>query len=435
MEPEQPSRPIWLDPPADPAAVEPATEATPAGVATDETPAATPPPPPPPPAPPSPPNPLPPDPTPASAGATGWLKPAIAGAVVGALVAAGVAGGIVAANDHDGGSTTTRSVTAPVTRSSTQLAGEKLDVAAVLAAVDKGVVAIHVSGTSQFSSQQTESAGSGMIIDTDGLVLTNAHVVAGANSIKVTLSDGREVDADLVGASSSDDVALVRLRDTSNLTAVKLGNSDQLQVGDSVVAVGNALNLGATPTVTTGIVSALNRSIDAENEHLEHLIQTDAAINRGNSGGPLVNAEGEVIGVNTAIAADGQNIGFALAINEVKSIVSSVRNGGGDKTTAFLGVNTLSVSDVSAAVRDRLNIGDKGAFVQAVEPGTAADSAGLQAGDVITKVDDATIDTASALTKAIQGHKPGDKVRVTYVRDGNTKTVTVTLGSKAASSG
>jgi putative serine protease PepD len=431
MEPEQPTRPLWLDPSAaTPAEESPTTDLPPvedldAEVPYAEDPAGTPPPPP---MPPSPPNPLPPDPTPAVAGGTGWLKPAIAGAVVGALVAAGVAGGIVAASDDDNGS---GSSVAAVTRSSSSLSGEKLDVAAVLDAVEQGVVAIHTSG-----SVEGPAAGSGMIIDDEGLVLTNAHVVRGASSIEVTLADGRDIAADLVGASSSDDVALVRLRETSNLSPVDLGNSDELQVGDSVVAVGNALNLGATPTVTTGIVSALNRTIEAEGESLENLIQTDAAINRGNSGGPLVNASGKVIGVNTAIAADGQNIGFALSINEVKAIVDSVRNGGGDQSVAFLGVRTASIADVSAAVLQRLNIDlDEGAFVQAVEPGTAAQDAGLEAGDVITEVDGAAVKTAAGLTEAIQGHDPQDKVRITYVRDGESTTVTVTLGSKAAASG
>jgi putative serine protease PepD len=424
MEPEQPTRPMWLDPSATtPAEASPTSDVPPvedldAEVPYAEDPAGTSPSPP---LPPSPPNPLPPDPTPAVAGGTGWLKPAIAGAVVGALVAAGVAGGIVAASDDDGGR-------APVvTRSSASLAGEKLDVAAVLDAVEQGVVAIHTSGSSQ-----GPAAGSGMIIDDEGLVLTNAHVVNGASSIEVTLADGRDIAADLVGASSSDDVALVRLRDTSNLSPVDLGNSDQLQVGDSVVAVGNALNLG----VTTGIVSALNRTIEAEGESLENLIQTDAAINRGNSGGPLVNASGKVIGVNTAIAADGQNIGFALSINEVRAIVDSVRNGGGDESVAFLGVRTASVADVSAAVLERLDIDlDKGAFVQSVEPGTAAQDAGLEAGDVITEVDGDAVETAAALTEAIQDHDPKDEVRITYVRDGESNTVTVTLGSKAAAAG
>jgi putative serine protease PepD len=441
MEPEQPTRPLWLDPSATtPAAASPTSDLPPVEDLDAEVPyggdaggpAAAPPPPP---LPPSPPNPLPPDPAPAVAGGAGWLKPAIAGAVVGALVAAGVAGGIVAASDDDDGG---RAAVAAVTRSSASLAGEKLDVAAVLDAVEQGVVAIHVSGSSQapFGTGRAESAGSGMIIDDEGLVLTNAHVVNGANSIQVTLADGRDIAADLVGASSSDDVALIRLRDTSDLSPVELGNSDELQVGDSVVAVGNALNLGATPTVTTGIVSALNRTIEAEGESLENLIQTDAAINRGNSGGPLVDASGKVIGVNTAIAADGQNIGFALSINEVRAIVDSVRNGGGDQSIAFLGVRTASVADVSAAVLERLNIDlDEGAFVQAVEPGTAAQAAGLEAGDVITEVDGDAVTTAAALTEAIQEHEPKDRVRITYVRDGESTTVTVTLGSKAAPAG
>jgi S1-C subfamily serine protease len=363
------------------------------------------------------------------------LKPAIAGAVVGALVAAGVSGGIVAATKDDNGSGSR--VTSPVvTRSSAQLGGTKLDVASVLDAVEKGVVAIDVQGTAgnSFGTRAFEAAGSGMIIDSSGLVLTNAHVVAGASTIKVSFYDGREAAADLVGADSSNDVALIRLRDTSNLSPVVRGDSDKLQVGDSVVAVGNALNLGATPTVTTGIVSALHRSIDASNsEHLDNLIQTDAAINHGNSGGPLVDANGKVVGMNTAIAADGQNIGFALSINEVNSVIDRLKNGGGDASTAFLGVSTSNLSDVSQAIRDRLNIdGTSGAFVQEVVTGTAADAAGLQAGDVVTKVDGTTVNQATDLTKAIQGHKPGDKVKITYQRGGKTATTTATLGTKPA---
>ena len=419
MEPEQPTRPVWLDQP----------EVTP----TEELPA-PPPMPPAPPTPPSPPNPLPAE-ADVPAAATGWLKPAIAGAVVGALVAAGVAGGIVAATKDDNTSTV-RSASPVVTRQSAQLGGSKLDVASVLDAVEKGVVAINVQGTATngFNSGTFDAAGSGMVIDSSGLVLTNAHVVSSANKITVTLYDGRNIDADLVGASSTDDVALIRLRDTSNLSPVKLGDSDKLQVGDSVVAVGNALNLGATPTVTTGIVSALNRSLDAENnEHLEKLIQTDAAINHGNSGGPLVDATGAVIGVNTAIASEGQNIGFALSINQVKTVIDSLRNGGGDKATAFLGVNSGNLSDVSQAVRDRLNIdGTSGAFVQQVVPGTAAERAGLEAGDVIVGVDNTTVKVATDLTRAILAHKPGDKVTIHYQRDGATHTTTATLGSRAA---
>src|SRR5439155_26902723 len=168
--------------------------------------------------------------------------------------------GIVAATKDDNGSAA-RAAAPVVTRASSGLGGDKLDVAEVLDAVEKGVVAINVQGTaiSNFQTGTFEAAGSGMIIDNSGLVLTNAHVVAGANKITVTLYDGSNVSADLVGSSATSDVALIKLSNASNLNPVKLGDSSKLQVGDSVVAVGNALNLGATPTVTTGIVSALHR--------------------------------------------------------------------------------------------------------------------------------------------------------------------------------
>ena len=411
MEPEQPTRPLWLDPPA---------------------------PPPPPPAPPSPPNPLPPEPPAPPATATGWLKPAIVGGVVGALVAAAVSGGIVAATRHD----TTRVVGPVITRTSSRLGGDKLDVAGVLAKVEAGVVAVSVVGQANngfFNSGQFQAAGSGMIVDTNGLVLTNAHVVAGANKITVALYDGRTVDADLVGSSAANDVALVRLRNTSGLQPVNLGDSKNLQVGDAVVAVGNALNLGATPTVTTGIVSALNRSLDADNnEHLDNLIQTDAAINHGNSGGPLVDANGDVIGVNTAIASQAQNIGFAMSINNVKTVVEQLKSGHSDTATAgaFLGVSTSNVADVVPAVRQRFGIkATKGAFVQQVVPGSGADSAGLQAGDVITSLDGKSVSQAAEVGAIVTQHKPGDKVEMKYERNGDSHAASVTLGSKPVTSG
>lgn len=415
MEPEQPTRPLWLDAPGAPEM----------------------PPPPPPPAPPSPPNPLPPEPEPPRGAPTGWLKPALAGGIVGAVVAASVAGGIVAATRHD----TTRVVGPVITRTSSRLGGDKLDVAAVLAKVERGVVAVSVVGTSSngFNTGRFQAAGSGMVIDADGLVLTNAHVVAGANKITVALYDGRTIDADLVGRSTANDVALVRLRDKSGLQPVNLGDSSKLQVGDAVVAVGNALNLGATPTVTTGIVSALNRSLDADtNVRLDNLIQTDAAINKGNSGGPLVDANGDVVGVNTAIASEAQNIGFALSINNVKTVVDSIKKDGGDAKSggAFLGVSTSNVAEVVPAVRQRLNIKtDKGAFVQQVVPGSGADAAGLQAGDVITSLDGKAVSQASDVGNIVTSRKPGDKLELKYERNGESRTVTVTLGSKPVTAG
>jgi putative serine protease PepD len=349
---------------------------------------------------------------------------------VGALVAAGVAGGIVAATDNG----TTTSAAAPlVTRASNNLAGNKLDVASVLTAVQHGVVAIDVEGTQNGGTRAFKAAGTGMIIDSTGLILTNAHVVENANSIKVSLYDGSQLDAVLVGRSSGSDVALVQARGASGLEPVKFGSSKNLQVGDDVVAVGNALNLGATPTVTTGIVSALNRSITADNgEQLSELIQTDAAINHGNSGGPLVNASGEVIGINTAVAADGQNIGFAISIDSVQSLIQKLRNGGGDvKAAAFLGVTSSDLTNVLQQVLDRLGITAKqGAFVSQVVPGSGADGAGLQAGDVITEIDGRPVKGSADVKTIVEDHKPGDQVEIRYQRNGQPQTGRATLGSK-----
>src|SRR5207244_2029642 len=176
----------------------------------------------------------------------------------------------------------------------------------------------------------------------DGLVLTNNHVISGASSIKVRFADGKVADATVIGSSAAADVAVVKVGGVSNLPTVELGNSGKLAVGDDVVAIGNALALPGGPTVTEGIVSATGRSIDAGDEHLDGVIQTDAAINPGNSGGPLVNSDGQVIGMNTAIAGEGQNIGFAIAIHTIKPLISQLKTG---KTIAqaFLGVSTETV--------------------------------------------------------------------------------------------
>jgi S1-C subfamily serine protease len=363
------------------------------------------------------------------------VLPALVGALVGALVAAAVAGGIVNARER-----TTSTQPVAVARASSRLGGAKLDIHGVLAAVQPGVVSIGVEGT-QTNGLRTgtfQAAGSGMVIEADGLVLTNAHVVNGANKITVSLSDGRELDADLVGSMPSNDVALVKIRNVSKLAVVRFGKSAALQVGDAVVAVGNALNLGSTPTVTTGIVSALHRSIQAEaGVQLDNLIQTDAAINPGNSGGPLVDPNGEVIGVNTAIAGCtqngcSQNIGFALSIDSVVPLIDKLRTGGGEvRGGAFLGVSSSDLGDVVPEVRDRFGITrTSGAFVQQVVPGSGADQAGLQAGDVITEVDGRTVKGAADVGAIIQDHKPGDKVQLVYERNGKSTTTSATLGSK-----
>ncbi len=270
-------------------------------------------------------------------------------------------------------------------------------------------------------------------------MLTNNHVIDQAGSIKVKLSDGRELSADLVGSSPADDVALIKIRDVSGLTAAELGSSAQLQVGDQVVAIGNALDLQGTPTVTQGIVSALNRSIDAGSESgggesLSNLIQTDAAINPGNSGGPLVNASGQVVGIDTAIIGDAQNIGFAIPIDLIKPLLTDIQNGKSSVTsTAFLGVSTESVSDLDQATLDQFGItATSGAVVANTTPGTAAADLGLQQGDVITSVDGKAITSSDDLGAAIRAHKPGDEVKIEYQHNGQTQTGTAKLGSRAS---
>jgi S1-C subfamily serine protease len=347
---------------------------------------------------------------------------------VGALVA----GVLVAAI---GGNTTTRTITSFGPNSSKLVTG---DVQSVLAKVEPGVVNVRTQGFSQnefFQPEPEQGAGTGMIITPDGDVLTNAHVVANASDIKVTLSiDNSTHDAVLLGSDPSADVAVIKIQGVSNLKTVTLGRSSGMRVGDNVVAIGNALALPGGPTVTSGIVSAIDRTIDAQNERLEHLIQTDAAINPGNSGGPLSNAAGEVIGMNTAVAGQAQNIGFAIAIDTVKPIAEGLKAGKGVvKATAFLGVTTVTVT---SDIQQRFNLSaSKGALVRDVTSGSGADKAGLQAGDVIVKFGNEDISSSDDLSAAVRKHQPGDKVDVTWMRGNQRQTASVTLGSRPTGSG
>ena len=358
-------------------------------------------------------------------------RAALMGALAGAVVASLISGGAIALTRDDDNNQ--RASVVPVAVAN----GEGLDVHAVLGAVQDAVVAINIEGVGQFGGQ-VRAAGSGMVIDPSGLVLTNNHVVEGATTITVTLADGRDVDADLVGSIPSNDVALVRVRTTKDLKAVEFGSSSSLRVGDPVVAIGNALGLGGTPSVTAGIVSALGRELDAENgEHLTDLIQTDAAIYQGNSGGPLVDAHGQVVGVNTAVAtsqANGaaENLGFALPIDQLAPLIDKLKAGGGDvRGTAFLGVRTVDIDNVQPAIRDRLGItADHGAFVGEVIAGSAAQQAGIEAGDVIVAIDGKNVKTAADVGEIIAKLKPGDRVSLSVERNGDERTVSATLGSR-----
>jgi putative serine protease PepD len=350
----------------------------------------------------------------------------VAVVVMSALVAAVVGGSVAALVD--------RSSSGGRSSPSSQLAGGRLDIQALLRKAQPSVVSIQTGQSS--SAGVFGSAGSGVIISDDGLVLTNAHVVASATTMNVTLSDGRSEEATLVGSLPEDDIALVHISDPSGLTPAELGVSADVRVGDDVVAIGNALNLGGPPSVTEGIISATDRSISAQDITLDNLIQTDAAINPGNSGGPLLNADGQVVAINTAIIDTAQNIGFAIAIDSIKPLIDEIKRGQATITpdTAFLGVSSTDVSAVMADVLDQYQVETSdGAFITDIQPGSAAATGGLQLGDVITAIDGRPMAGSQDVIDAVRGHDAGDEVTITVERGGEIQSLTVRLGSRASS--
>jgi len=308
------------------------------------------------------------------------------------------------------------------------VAGPNLDIRALLDKVRPSVVSVHTG------SRTGDAAGSGVVLSADGLVLTNAHVVEDANRIELDFADGQSATARLVGSVPENDVALVQAEGLdAQVTPAELGSSDALVVGDEVVAIGNALNLGEAPSVTSGIVSALNRSIQVPSGGvLDGLVQTDAAINPGNSGGPLVNSSGQVVGVNTAILDNAQSIGFALSIDSIRSIIEDLQAGRKvDQRQPVLGVETRDVGLLDESILNRFGItATSGAFVQKVSPNSGADLAGMLAGDVIVKVDDSRVRTAADVGRAIRLHEPNEKVVILLERRGKDQTLTATLGTR-----
>jgi len=273
--------------------------------------------------------------------------------------------------------------------------------------------------------QKFMALGSGVIIDAaKGYVVTNNHVVDNATSIKVQLSDGRKLDAKMVGKDPRSDIALIQIQDPKNLTAIKLADSDALRVGDYTVAIGNPFGLGET--VTSGIVSALGRSgLNAEN--YENFIQTDAAINRGNSGGALVNLNGELIGINTAILApDGGNIGigFAIPSNMVKNLTSQMVEYGQVRRGELGIMGTELSSELAKAMKVDAQ---RGAFVSQVMPNSSAAKAGVKAGDVIVSLNNKPINSFAALRAQVGSMPVGSKLTLGLLRDGKPTSVDLEL--------
>ena len=270
--------------------------------------------------------------------------------------------------------------------------------------------------------------GSGAIINAEkGYVLTNNHVIKDADKITVQLHDGREFKAKVIGADEMSDVALIQVEKPKNLTALKLADSDKLRVGDFTVAIGNPFGLGQT--VTSGIVSALGRSMGSDSGTYENYIQTDAAVNRGNSGGPLINLNGELIGINTAILSpSGGNAGIAFAIpsNMANNLVQQILEFG-EVRRGMLGIKG---GELNADLAQAFDIeAKKGAFISEVMPGSAADKAGLKAGDVITAINGQAISSFAEMRAKIATSGAGKEIDLTYLRDGKSNNTKVTLQS------
>jgi serine protease Do len=401
-----------------------------------------------------------------------WFRPLDrrrwpAGAVAVALLVAAGLGGFVGAWAEGHGQNGILS--ASVSNEKKVVTSQSQLISQIASTVGPSVVSVNVNITANSGStggfglfgfsqpEQEQAAGTGIIISNSGIIVTNRHVVPqGTTSVSVTLSDGTELkDVSVIGRTSSNDsldIAFLKINNTQGhkLTPAVLGDSATVAVGDDVVAIGNALGQFQN-TVTSGIISGYGRSVQAssssgsngfgslsasgtDTENLDDLFQTDAAINEGNSGGPLANLNGQVIGINTAIASDSQNIGFAIPINDVKGLINQVLKSG-KFSRPYLGVRYIPLT---ADVANEYNLSTQnGAFIApsadstqpSVISGSPADGAGLQENDIITALDGTPINQAHSLTSLLDLHQPGDRVSLTVLRNGQTLHVSVTLGS------
>ncbi len=267
--------------------------------------------------------------------------------------------------------------------------------------------------------------GSGLILDKDGRILTNNHVVMGADSLTVTLNDGRSYPADVIGGDVKTDIAVIKIR-AAKIQPAETGNSSNLKVGERVIAVGHALGLKGGPTVSQGVISALGRTIEVgRGVSMSELIQTDASINPGNSGGPLVNSQAEVVGINTAVINGSNGIGFAININDAKIIANHLIENGFVKR-GYMGISPFELTDY---IREELLVPvDIGVVIAHVWEGYPAEKAGLKAEDVIIKLNDVEIQSVGALEKFLISHAPGEKVNVSFYRKGKLETTDIKLG-------
>jgi serine protease Do len=312
-------------------------------------------------------------------------------------------------------------------------------IAAVADKIKPSVVSVFTksTGTSVYGAISQEGAGTGIIVSKDGYVMTNNHVIDGASSVTVIDSNGNEYEnVTVIGRDPLNDIAFLKIQSNNTFTPAEIGNSATIRIGQQVVAIGNALGQ-YTNTVTSGIISGTGRPVTASDsgnqstESLTDLIQTDASINAGNSGGPLVNLSGQVIGINTATVSSANGIGFAIPVNSAKGVLEGVLQTG-KISRAYLGLSYLSIT--SDVVRQFNLTAKSGAYVyasngNAIASGSPADKAGLKSGDVITKIDNYIVGTDGGLSSITGLYRPGDNATITYVRSGSTHTVQITFGT------
>ncbi|MFP4226594.1 MAG: Do family serine endopeptidase, partial [Desulfobacterales bacterium] len=269
--------------------------------------------------------------------------------------------------------------------------------------------------------RKLSSRGSGVIIDSDrGFVLTNEHVIAKSGTITVVLKDGREFQADIIGADPESDLAVLQIQADESLPSVPMGDSGDIMIGETVIAIGNPF--GFSNSVTTGVISAVNRSVRAQNRVYHDFLQIDASINPGNSGGPLLNINGKLIGINTAIYAKAEGIGFAIPINTAKKIVSDLI-AYGEVIHAWIGLTVQNVDQRLAGYLDLPS--DEGIVIKGVEPGSPAANAGIKEGDVVLAIDDQSIHNVSDYEYAMREHSEGEIIAVTLRRNRSEKTFKV----------
>ncbi|MHB8076064.1 S1C family serine protease [Desulfosporosinus fructosivorans] len=352
-------------------------------------------------------------------------------ALIGGLTTVGVIPYIYPANASPNQSESTSS---PLTQVAYTANGTNFPVAQISKNVGPAVVGVSNFQTSRGSignsGLQEAGSGSGFIIDAKkGYIATNNHVIEGAQKITVSLSDGRNLEAKVIGADPRTDLAVLQISDVSNLTAVTLGDSSKVEVGEPVVAIGNPGGDEFARSVTTGVISALNRTLALQGMASYNLIQTDAAINPGNSGGPLVNYQGQVIGINSVKYAETgfEGMGFSIPISDALPTLQQLITSGVAKHPALL----VSTDDQYIA-HATSNNKPLGAYISGVTQNGPAAKAGILKGDVITKINSGQVQNSSDLVRELYKNNVGDKVTITYIRDGVTKQVEATLGEIAS---